>query len=150
MSFLHILLMIFVHFLNVLCLNSCTSSFEWVWRRDREFWNAIKQCLCSVFFLSLSLSPVPFLSSRLSSPSLPPPSRLGGSQGVGVKPLRSAGLVALALKGLWVAGSDPGQAWPLTLTGGTHLSPWKQSNRPIGEPEPESAGIQRKGPVFIF
>ncbi|KAF3860816.1 hypothetical protein F7725_001071 [Dissostichus mawsoni] len=33
-----------------------------------------------------------------------------GSQGVGVKPLRSAGLVALALKGLWVAGSDPRQA----------------------------------------
>lgn len=34
----------------------------------------------------------------------------GGSQGVGVKPQRSAGLVALALKGLWVVGSDPGQA----------------------------------------
>lgn len=67
---------------------------------------------------------------------------------MGVKPLRSAGLVALALKGLWVAGSDPGQPRPLTLTGGTHLSPWKQANQPISEPESESAGIQRKSSLF--
>lgn len=35
----------------------------------------------------------------------------------------------------------------LTLTGGTHLSPWKRSNQPISEPESDSAGIPRKSSV---
>lgn len=80
---------------------------------------------------------------------LSPCTLLSGSHGVGVKTLRYADLVALALKSLWFAGSDPGQAQPLTLTGGTHLSPWKLSNQPIRKPESESAAIQRKS-AFRF
>lgn len=54
-----------------------------------------------------------FLNGRLVEVLRFSPSHSFGvneSQGVGVKPLRSAGLVALALKSLWVVGSDPGQA----------------------------------------
>lgn len=65
-----------------------------------------KSVLCSLASFSRSPFLLPILPkrSRLFLPCSSLVSPLGGSQGVGVKPLRSAGLVALALKGLWVVG----------------------------------------------
>lgn len=65
-----------------------------------SFWTRQEKCCSS--FLDPRLSHL-FLPLMLSLPHPP----LTGSQGVGVKSLWYAGLMALALKGLWFADSDP-------------------------------------------